>query len=177
MSESIHDKLGRVRKPRVHISYKVEENGAVVTKELPFVVGVLGDFSGNPTEKLPSLKDRKFIEINRDNFDKVLKGMTPGLNLKVDNTLAGDGSQLGVNLKFESIEDFSPERVAEQVEPIRRLLKARQELHSLQAKKERNEKLEAGVENILQEGNIEKLAEKLGVSGDDAGDDDDSNKE
>ena len=103
---SIHDKLGRVRKPRVHITYQVETEGAVAEKELPFVVGVMGDFSGNPTKPLKSLKDRKFIQIDRDNFDDVLTRMTPGLDLKVENTLAGDGSQMAVNLEFKSMADF-----------------------------------------------------------------------
>src|SRR5215475_12047387 len=102
-SASIHDKLDRVRKPRVHIKYEVETEGAVVEKELPFVVGVLGDFSGNPTQPLKPLKDRKFIQIDRDNFNDVMARMTPGLNLKVENTLKGDGSQMAVNLKFSNI--------------------------------------------------------------------------
>ena len=105
---SIHDKLDRVRKPRVHITYQVETEGAVVEKELPFVVGVVGDFSGNPTAPLKPLKDRKFIQIDRDNFNDIMARMTPGVNLKVENTLAGDGSEMAVNLKFKSIEDFEP---------------------------------------------------------------------
>src|SRR4051812_42448943 len=99
MSGSIHDKLERVRKPRVHIKYELETEGAVVEKELPFVAGVMGDFSGTPTAPLKPLKDRKFVQIDRDNFNEVLAKMTPGLNLKVDNTIAGDGSQMAVNLK------------------------------------------------------------------------------
>src|SRR5665647_994245 len=94
MAESIHEKLKRVRPPRVHITYDVETEGAVVQKELPFVVGILGDFSGNPTEPLKPLKDRKFVQIDRDNFNDVMARMTPGLNLKVDNTLKGDGSEM-----------------------------------------------------------------------------------
>ncbi len=96
MGESVHDKLKRVRKPRVHITYEVETEGATVKKELPFVVGVLGDFSGNPTQPLKPLKDRKFIQIDRDNFNDVMSRMTPGLNLKVENTLKGDGSEMAV---------------------------------------------------------------------------------
>src|SRR5207253_9485901 len=99
-AESIHDKLSRVRKPRVHITYQVETEGAVVEKELPFVVGVLGDFSGNPTQPLKPLKDRKFIQIDRDNFNDVMARMTPGLKIKVENTLKGDGSEMPVDLKF-----------------------------------------------------------------------------
>ena len=106
MSASIHDKLKRVRKPRVHITYEVETEGAVVVKELPFVVGVIGDFSGNPTEPLKPIKDRKFIQIDRDNINDVMKRMTPGLNMRVENTLADDGSEMSVQLKFNSMEDL-----------------------------------------------------------------------
>ena len=132
MSSSIHDKLERVRKPRVHITYQVETEGAVVEKELPFVVGVMGDFSGNaPTAPLKPLKDRKFIQIDRDNFDDVMARMTPGLNMKVENTLKGDGSEMGVQLKFRSMEDFEPGQVVNQVEPLRKLLETRNKLRSL----------------------------------------------
>src|SRR5688572_32474429 len=95
-SESVHNKLERVRKPRVHITYQVETEGAVVEKELPFVVGVLGDFSGNPTEPLKPLKDRKFVQIDRDNFNDVMARATPGLNLKVENTMKQDGGEMAV---------------------------------------------------------------------------------
>src|SRR6059036_3569512 len=105
MAESMQHKLDRVRKPRVHITYDVETEGATVKKELPFVVGVLGDFSGNPSEPLKPLTDRKFIQIDRDNFNDVMARMTPGVNLKVENTLKGDGSEMGVQLKFRSMED------------------------------------------------------------------------
>ncbi len=100
-SSSVHDKLERVRKPRVHISYQVETEGAVVEKELPFVVGVLGDFSGQPTQPLKPLKDRKFIQIDRDNFNDVMGRMTPGVQMRVENTLANDGSEMAVNLRFQ----------------------------------------------------------------------------
>src|SRR6266568_5744513 len=94
MAESIHEKLKRVRKPRVHITYEVETEGAEILRELPFVVGVMGDFSGDPTAPLRPLTDRKFIQIDRDNFNEVMASMTPGLKLKVDNTLANDGQQM-----------------------------------------------------------------------------------
>ena len=93
--ESVHKKLERVRKPRVHITYEVEIGDAQEVKELPFVVGVLGDFSGDPTEPLQPLKDRKFVQIDRDNFNEVMARMTPGLNLRVENTLKGDGTEIG----------------------------------------------------------------------------------
>src|SRR5205823_5944395 len=115
MSASIHDKLSRVRKPRVHITYEVETEGAQVIKELPFVMGVLGDFSGDPTTPLRPLSERKFIQIDRDNFDDVMARVAPGLRMRVENTLAGDGSEFGVELKFNRIDDFEPGRVVEQV--------------------------------------------------------------
>jgi type VI secretion system protein ImpB len=164
MSSSIHDKLSRVRKPRVHITYEVETEGAVVERELPFVVGVMGDFSGDPTEKLKPLKDRKFIQIDRDNFNDVLKRMTPGLNLKVENTLKGDGSELGVQLKFESMEDFEPGRVVEQVEPLRRLKETRDKLRDLLSKVDRSEELEQILERVLQNSDeLKALSSQLGV--------------
>ncbi len=169
---SIHDKLGRVRKPRVHITYQVETEGAVAEKELPFVVGVMGDFSGNPTKPLKSLKDRKFIQIDRDNFDDVLTRMTPGLDLKVENTLAGDGSQMAVNLEFKSMADFEPARVVNQVEPLRKLMEARNKLRDLMSKVDRSEELESLLEQVLQNsGDLEKMAGELGIdkSGDKPG--------
>ena len=128
MAESIHKKLERVRKPRVHITYEVETEGAMVERELPFVVGVMGDFSGDPTEPLKPLKDRKFIQIDRDNFNDVMARMAPGLNLKVENTLQDDGSQMAVGLKFRSIEDFEPGRVVEQVPALKKLMETRNQL-------------------------------------------------
>ncbi|HXH04686.1 MAG TPA: type VI secretion system contractile sheath small subunit [Candidatus Competibacteraceae bacterium] len=162
-SASIHEKLSRVRKPRVHITYEVETEGAVVLKELPFVVGVLGDFSGNPTHPLKPLRDRKFIQIDRDNFNEVMARMTPGLNLKVENTLKGDGSQMSVNLRFDSLEDFEPARIVEQVEPLRRLMETRNRLRDLMTKIDRSEDLEAVLERVLQ--NTEELARLSGELG------------
>ena len=164
MSESVHEKLKRVRKPRVHITYDVETEGAVVQKELPFVVGVIGDFSGNPTEPLRPLKDRKFIQIDRDNFDDVMKRMTPGLNMRVENTLKGDGSEMAVQLKFNSIEDFEPARVAQQVEPLRKLLETRDKLRDLAAKVDRSDALEGVLDKVLQNTDeLKKWSSELGV--------------
>lgn len=163
---SIHDKLSRVRKPRVHITYEVETGGAAVQRELPFVVGVLGDFSGNPTEPLKPIKDRKFIQIDRDNFNDVLNRMKPGVSMKVDNTLQGDGSQISVNLKFNSMDDFEPAKVAEQVEPLKKLLDTRNKLRDLLSNADRSEKLEAALEKILSDGeNLKKLQSELGGEG------------
>ena len=164
-AESQHQKLNRVRKPRVHITYEVETEGAQVVKELPFVVGVMGDFSGDPTEKLDPLKERKFIQIDRDNFNDVLKRMTPGLNLRVDNTLADDGSEMSVNLKFDKIEDFEPANVVAQVEPLRKLMETRDKLRDLATKIDRSDDLEEVLEQVLSdEDQLKQLSGELGVN-------------
>ena len=162
-SESLQKKLDRVRKPRVHITYDVETEGAAVTKELPFVVGVLGDFSGQPTEPLKPLKDRKFIQIDRDNFNDVMGRMTPGLNLKVKNTLKDDRSELGVQLKFSNMDDFAPEKVAQQIDPVKKLLETRDKLRDLLTKVDRSENLENILENVLKNTEeLKKLKDQLG---------------
>jgi type VI secretion system protein ImpB len=156
MAESVQKKLNRVRKPRVHITYDVETEGAMVTKELPFVVGVLGDFSGKSYEPQKPVRDRKFTQIDRDNFDDVMKRMTPGAQFKVDNTLTGGDTQMAVELRFKSMEDFEPANVVDQVEPLRKLLAVRNKLRDLMAKVDRSEELEGLLEQVLQ--NTEKLA-------------------
>ncbi|MDZ4850395.1 MAG: type VI secretion system contractile sheath small subunit [Pirellulaceae bacterium] len=163
---SVHSKLGRVRKPRVHIEYKVETGNATEKKHLPFLMGVVGDFSGNkPTSDLKPLRDRKFVNIDRDNINDVLKSMTPGLNLEVENTLAGDGSMMKVNLKFESMEDFSPGKVAEQVTPIKKLLDVRNQLKDLRSKIDVSTDLESTLEQVLKNTeNVDKLAGELGIN-------------
>jgi type VI secretion system protein ImpB len=167
---SIHQKLNQVRKPRVHITYEVETEGAVEKKELPFVVGVMGDFSGDPTEPLKSLKDRKFVQIDRENFDQVMQRMSPGLHFRVANTLAGDGSELAVNLKFSSMDDFEPAQIVQQVEPLRRLMETRNKLRDLMTKVDGSEQLESLIEKILQDSEALKgLQSELGsTSGGDA---------
>ena len=114
MAKSLQHKLDRVRKPRVHITYDVEIGDAVVQKELPFVMGVMGDFSGNPTKKPDPLKERKFVNIDRDNFDDVMSRISPELNMRVKNTLAGDDSEMAVQLNFNSMKDFDPAAIVEQ---------------------------------------------------------------
>jgi type VI secretion system protein ImpB len=166
MSRSIQDTLSRTRKPRVHITYEVHIGNATELKELPFVVGILGDFSGNPTEPLKSLTERKFIQIDRDNFNDVMKKMTPGLNLRVQNTLKDDGSELPVQLKFNSMDDFAPGQVVKQVEPLRKLLEARDKLRDLLTKVDKSEKLEGLLEEILQ--NTEKLKQLSAGAGGEA---------
>ena len=164
MSASVHEKLSRVRKPRVHITYEVETEGAMIERELPFIVGVLGDFSGDPTQPLRPLSERKFIQIDRDNFDEVMARMTPGLNLRVDNKLADDGSQMAVSLKFDSIDDFEPARVAEQVPALKALLETRNKLRDLMSKVDRSEQLESLLEQILtNENELKSLSGQLGI--------------
>jgi type VI secretion system protein ImpB len=167
---SIHDKLSRVRKPRVHISYEVETEGGSVKKELPFVVGVMGDFSGDPTEPLKSIKDRKFTQIDRDNFDHVMARVAPGLKLKVDNTLAGDGSQMAVDLKFQSMQDFEPAKIVDQVEPLKKLLETRNSLRDLLTKADRSEDLEGLLERVLKNtDDLKEVSKELGTDGESKG--------
>lgn len=160
----VQDKLQRVRKPRVHIKYEVETEGAVVEKELPFVVGVMGDFSGDPTKELGSLSDRRFIQIDRDNFDDVMARMAPGLKFRVDNKLSDEQDQLAVDLEFKSLDDFEPSSVVQQVEPLRRLQEKRDKLRDLLAKADGSEKLESLLERVLKDDEeLKSLATELGV--------------
>jgi type VI secretion system protein ImpB len=153
--ESTQHKLDRVRSPRVHITYDVEIGDAIEMKELPFVMGVLADLSGKPDTPLPRLRDRKFVEIDRDNFNDVLRGMKPRLAFRVDNKLTDDDTKLGVELRFQNIDDFSPERVAEQVEPLKKLIEVRQQLKGLLAKTDGNDRLAERLQEIIN--NTEKL--------------------
>ena len=155
--ESTQHKLDRVRSPRVHITYDVETGGAIELKELPFVVGVLGDFTGQPTEPLPKLKERKFVEVNPDNFDSVLEGMKPHLSFAVENKLSDepDAANLKVNLNFKSMDDFEPENVARQVKPLKELLDLRTRLSDLRGSLQGNDKLEELLLDAV--GNTEKL--------------------
>lgn len=168
--ESIQQKLKRIRPPRVQITYDVEIGGAIEMKELPFVVGVLGDFSGQPVEALPRLKDRKLIEIDRDNFDQVLAAQTPRLALRVDNKLSDDGSKMNVEMKFNNMTDFEPDQVVQQVEPLRKLVEARQKLRDILSKTDGNDKLEAMLTDLLKDPNAQKqLGKQLGVVTDEEG--------
>lgn len=168
MAESVHKKLERVRAPRVHIKYDVETGGAIEMKELPFVMGVLGDFTGHPEEPLAKLKERKFVEVTPDNFDDVLESMKPHLQFSVENVLSDepDAGKLGVNLKFESLDDFSPDRIAQQVEPLKKLLELRQNLADLRGSLQGNEKLEEILQETLgDEDKLNKLRDELGTGG------------
>jgi type VI secretion system protein ImpB len=164
MSASIHEKLNRVRKPRVHITYDVETEGAEIQRELPFVMGIIGDFSGDPTKPLAPLAERKFVQIDRDNFNEVMSRIGPGLKLRVDNTLAGDGSELALDLKFNAIEDFEPGRVVEQVPALRQLMETRNKLRDLMGKVDRSAELENLLEQVLQnETELKSLSSQLGI--------------
>ena len=164
--ESLQHRIDRVRPPRIQITYDVEVGGAIELKELPFVVGVLGDFVGKPEEALPALKNRKFVEIDRDNFDQVMAGMKPRLAYSVDNKLQSDGSKLGVELKFNNIEDFEPDNVVLQVEPLRKLVEARKKLSDLRSKMDGNEKLENMLNDIISNTDKQKqLSDDLGLDG------------
>lgn len=165
--ESTQHKLDRVRKPRVQITYDVEIDGAMQLKELPFVMGVMGDFSGKPDQPLPPLKERKFVEIDRDNFDKVLAGTKPRLAFRVDDKISGkEGSQLNVELKFQNLEDFEPENVVKQVEPLRKLLETRDKLKNLLNKMEGNDKLVELLDDVVKNTETRgQLAKPLGVEG------------
>jgi type VI secretion system protein ImpB len=165
--QSTQHKLDRVRSPRVQITYDVEVGDAIEVKELPFVMGVLGDFTGQPTEPLARLKDRKFVEVTPDNFDSVLENMKPHLAFSVDNKLSEDSdSKLRVDLNFKSLDDFAPENVARQVGPLRELLELRGRLSDLRGSMQGNDKLEELLrESVSDKDKLAKLRTELGLKG------------
>jgi type VI secretion system protein ImpB len=168
--ESLQKKIGRVRPPRVQITYDVETNGAIQKKELPFVAGVLADLSGDPATPLPPVKERKFVQVNRDNFDKVLAKIEPRLVFKVDNKLSDDDTKIGVELKFQSMEDFEPQRLAEQVEPLRKLIELRRKLANLRSSLYGNDKLDKMLQQILNDHDeLDKLRGEIGLPATDSG--------
>lgn len=148
MAESTQHKLSRVRPPRVQISYDVETGGATEKKELPLVVGILADLSGKPEVELPPLKQRKLVEIDRDNFNDVLAASAPRIAFQVDSRLAED-SKLNVELKFNHIEDFEPVNVLKQVEPLKKLFEARQRLADLITKLDGNDDLDRLLQEVV----------------------------
>ena len=166
MSDSIHDKLKRVRKPRVHITYDLETNGAIVEKEIPFVMGVMGDYSGDNADNKKALKERKFSQIDRDNFNEVMSKVNPELRMKVENMLEGDGSEMSVNLDFKNMEDFEPHKIVEQIEPLKKLMDTRNKLRDLLTKADRSEDLETILEDVLSNtAALSSLSSELGVDG------------
>src|SRR5690349_22188550 len=166
MPESLQNKLDRVRSPRVHITYDVETGGAIEKKELPFVMGVFGDFTGMPEEPLPRLKDRKFVEVNPDNFDSVLAAMKPHLAFSVENKISDDpeAGQIKVDLRFRSLEDFDPAQVAKQVKPLKDLLDLRTKLSDLRGSLQGNDKLDELLQDALRDsGKLAKLKAEIGA--------------
>ena len=166
--ESTQHKIDRVRPPRVQITYDVEVGDAIEVKELPFVMGVLGDFTGQPTEALPRVKDRKFVEVTPDNFDTVLENMKPHLAFSVENKLSEDpdAPKLKVDLNFKSLDDFSPENVARQVGPLRELLQLRDRLSDLRGSMQGNDKLEELLrEAVSDQDKLAKLRQEIGAKG------------
>jgi type VI secretion system protein ImpB len=166
MAESFQKRRNRQRPTRVNISYDVEVGDAIVKKEIPFIMGVLADLSGDGASELPDLKDRKFVEIGPENFDKVLKAANAKLAYSVDNKLSDKGGKLGVNIKFESFGDFSPDKVAEQVEPLKELLDKRKQLVDLKGKLTTNFKLDQALQAALgNEENMKRLKAELDSKG------------
>jgi type VI secretion system protein ImpB len=166
--ESTQHKLDRVRSPRVQITYDVEIGDAIELKELPFVLGVLGDFTGQPTEPLARLKDRKFVEVNPDNFDQVLESMRPHLAFSVENKLSEDpnAGNLKVDLHFKNLDDFAPENVARQVRPLRELLELRSRMQDLRGNLQGNDKLEDLLRSsVSDEGKLAQLRKEIGTTG------------
>ncbi len=166
--QSTQHKLDRVRPPRVHVTYDVEVGDAIELKELPFVMGVLGDFTGQPTEPLPRLRDRKFVEVNPDNFDSVLEGMKPHLAFTVENKLSEDPNapQLKVDLHFKSMDDFAPDNVARQVKPLKELLDLRTKLSDLRGSLQGNDKLEELLlDAVGDKDKLDKLKKEMGDGG------------
>ena len=152
MAKSFQHRRSRQRPTRVNIAYDVEIGGAMEKKEIPFVMGVLSDLSGDGADDLPDVADRKFTEITADTFDKVLRGMSPRLEFAVDNKLEEDSEEkFGVELEFEEFSDFSPERVARQVDPLRKLLERREDLLDLKGRLQTNRKFSKGFNKTLQE--------------------------
>lgn len=162
MAESTQHKLLRVRPPRVKITYDVETGGAIERKELPYIIGVLADLSGQPVEALPPVKDRKFVEIDRDNFNEVLASIRPRLALRVPNKLTPDSDeQMSAELHFQHMDDFSPVEVLKQVEPLRRLFEARERLRDLLTKLDGNDKLEALLKQVAESPEKQEELKKL----------------
>jgi type VI secretion system protein ImpB len=166
--DGVQKKLERVRPPRVNITYEVETGDAIEMKELPFVMGVMGDFTGQPTEPLAKLKERSFVELTPDNFDEVLASMNPHLAFAVKNRLSDDpnAGQIRVDLNFRSLDDFSPEQVARQVGPLRELLELRTKLSDLRGRLDGNDKLDEILQATIKDADkMKQLKAELGTEG------------
>ena len=149
MAESTQHKLDRVRPPRVQITYDVEIGNAIEKKELPLVDGILADLSGKPDTPPAKLVERRFVDIDRDNFNEILSSISPRATLQVDNTISGDDSKLNVELRFNHIEDFDPVNLVKQVVPLRRLFEARQRLRDLLTKLDGNDDLDQLLQDVV----------------------------
>ena len=156
--ESLQKKVGRVRPPRVHITYDVQVGDAIVKRDLPFVVGVMADLSGMPQKPLPAISKRKFVDIDRDNVNDVMKKIGPRLAFKVPNRLSEDDTKLNVELRFESMDDFQPAKVAQQITPLRKLLDLRNSFANLRSSLIGNDKLEGLLQEIIQNEELLKQA-------------------
>lgn len=163
MSESVQKKLGRVRPPRVQITYDVETGGAIEKKELPLIVGIMADLAGKPDGPVTPLKNRKFVEIDRDNFNDVCASIGPRVALQVPNRLKSDDTKMNLELRFRKIDDFRPEAVVQQVEPLRKLFEARQRLNDLISKLDGNDDLDALLQDVATNTeNAQKIKEAVG---------------
>ncbi|MCC9607166.1 type VI secretion system contractile sheath small subunit [Blastopirellula sp. JC732] len=164
MSESLQHKLDRVRPPRVQITYDVETGGAMEVKELPLVVGVMADLSGQPKEALPGIKQRKFVPIDRDNFNSVLEKSGARVAMQVPNVLEDDNTNLSVELNFKDMTDFEPTAVARQVPVLANLLEMRDRLKQLLSKMEGNDALCGLLDNTLSDDSArDEVSKDLGV--------------
>jgi type VI secretion system protein ImpB len=162
MTESKQHVLSRVRKPRVHITYDVEIGDAIEKKELPFVVGVLADLSGNPENPLPKMKNRKFVEIDRDNFTEIMGIIHPRLVIRVRNRLSDENPEISVELHFKKIEDFEPQNLAKNIPSLAALYEKRNNFKNLITKMDGNDALEALLTQIMKNsGNVQKLKGEL----------------
>src|SRR3989338_6535666 len=162
MVESIQHKLDRVRPPRVQITYDVEIGDEIEMKELPFVVGILSDLSGNPADPLPALKERKFVEIDRDNFGHVLESIKPRLTITVPNKLGGDNPETSLELFFTSMDDFEPLNLVKRIEALSKLYDARCHLKDLLNKLDGNDKLDAMLHDVFDAADKQKaLADQI----------------
>lgn len=156
--------MAKKRKERIEITYDVESGGAQAKKEMPFVVGVLGDFSGD-TKNAKAFKDRKFVEVDRENFDDTMSKISPSVSMKVDNLIEGNDTEFSVNLTFNSIEDFNPDNIVEQVPELKKLMEMRQQLRELSTKADNSEQLESLLEQILQnDSSLQGLTAELGAA-------------
>ena len=159
--DSVQKKLAKVRAPRVHLTYDVEVGDSIETKEIPFVVGVLGEFSGDSVLEQPRLKDKKFVEVDLDTFDEVMSGLAPRATFRVSNDLSDKSGEFAVDLAFNRIDDFRPEAVAAQIEPLKQLVQARDRLADLRNKISANEKLEDLLDEVLKNTEqVRKMAEQ-----------------